>query len=78
MDQIMALRPFVPAGNFDQSERFYQILSLVHTIESKSIIVEEAQQALKRLAEAETSQGALELEALHPVAVSRKLTGLKR
>ena len=39
MDQIMALRPFIPAQDFDRSRRFYQALGFVQTLESESIVV---------------------------------------
>ena len=39
MEQILALRPFVPAREFDRSRRFYQALGFVQTLEDKDIAI---------------------------------------
>lgn len=39
MDQILALRPFVPARDFDLSKRFYQALGFRVTYEDDSIAI---------------------------------------
>lgn len=39
MDQILALRPFVPAKDFDLSKRYYQALGFRLTHEDDSIAI---------------------------------------
>jgi hypothetical protein len=39
MDSILALRPFVPAKEFDLSKRFYQALGFVPTHEDNEITI---------------------------------------
>jgi uncharacterized glyoxalase superfamily protein PhnB len=37
MDQVLALRPFVPARDFDTSKRFYQALGFRKTMEDPTV-----------------------------------------
>src|ERR1700722_17921082 len=39
MDQILAVRPFVPAKDFDASKRFYRTLGFTLTHEDESIAI---------------------------------------
>jgi hypothetical protein len=39
MDQILAIRPFVPAKDFDASKRFYRALGFTLTHEDESIAI---------------------------------------
>ena len=39
MDQVLALRPFVPAKDFEQSKKFYQALGFVLTLEDAQIAI---------------------------------------
>ena len=39
MDQILAIRPFVPAKDFDVSKRFYRALGFTLTHEDESIAI---------------------------------------
>lgn len=39
MDQVLALRPFVPAKDFALSKRFYQALGFVVTLEDNPIAI---------------------------------------
>src|SRR5260370_8199219 len=39
MDQILGLRPFVPAKDFALSKRFYQALGFVQTVEDENVAI---------------------------------------
>jgi hypothetical protein len=39
MDQILGLRPFVPAKDFALSKRFYQALGFVPTVEDEKVTI---------------------------------------
>ena len=39
MDQVLALRPFVPAKDFDRSRRFYEALGFVQTHKDDQIAI---------------------------------------
>jgi hypothetical protein len=39
MDQLLALRPFVPAKDVEQSKKFYQALGFAVTLEDAEIVI---------------------------------------